>query len=176
MINDICSTLLAGGIVVIRTDTIYGIIARMSDKDAVEKVYAVKHREADKQCITLIAQPSDVPKHGATIEAISKSEHIPTSVVVPATHEPAWILHGGKDVAYRLVKNDLLRQVIEKVGPVIAPSANQEGKPTASNIAEARRYFGDQVDLYVDGGTVPRTVHASQIIRINPDGSIEHLR
>ena len=176
MLDDICSTLLAGGIVVIRTDTIYGVIARTSDEAAVEKVYAIKKREADKQCIVLIASPTDVPERGAMIEKVTKAEHIPTSVVVPATHEPEWILRGGDSVAYRLVKNDLLKQIIEKVGPVIAPSANPEGKPTARNISEAKSYFGDHVDLYVDGGEVPRTMHASQIIRIKPDGSIDHLR
>ena len=86
------------------------------------------------------------------------------------------VARGGDSVAYRVVRNELLRQVVEQVGPVIAPSANPESKPPAKNIAEAKAYFGDTVDLYVDGGEVPRTVHASQIVRVKPDGTVDHLR
>ena len=43
---------------------------------------------------------------------------------------------------------------LEQTGPLIAPSANLQGQPPAKNIQEAYEYFGDAVDLYVDGGTV----------------------
>lgn len=176
ILKDICSTLQSNGIVVIRTDTIYGVIALASSKTAVEKVYAAKQRDLDKQCIVLIASPEDVPAHASTIKHYTETEKLPTSIVVPATNEPEWILRGGDSVAYRVVKNDLLKQVVETVGPVIAPSANPESKAPARNITEAKEYFGDMVDLYVDGGEVPETVHASQIVRVNKDGSIDHLR
>lgn len=175
-LEQITTTLRSGGIVVIRTDTIYGIIALATDEMAVEKVYAVKQRDPSKQCIVLIANASSVPAHAELIRHYSETEKIPTSVVVPASNEPEWIVRGGDSVAYRIVRNELLKQVIEQVGPVIAPSANPESKTPARNIAEAKKYFGDSVDLYVDGGEVPRTVHASQIIRVKPDGTIDHLR
>lgn len=175
-VDKIVETLLASGIVVIRTDTIYGIIARVSDEKAVEKVYEVKRRELDKQCIVLIANAGSVPAHAELIKFYTEAEKLPTSVVVPASDEPEWILRGGDSVAYRIVRNKLLKEIIEKVGPVIAPSANPESKPPARNIGEAKKYFGDSVDLYVDGGEVPGTVHASQIIRVKPDGTVDHLR
>lgn len=174
--KEVIDTLLAGGIVVIRTDTIYGIIARASDEQAVEKVYKVKQRDPDKQSIVLIADAKSVPAHAELIEFYTEAEKLPTSVVVPASDEPEWILRGGDSVAYRIVRNKLLKEIIEKVGPVIAPSANPESKPPARNIAEAKKYFGNSVNLYVDGGEVPRATHPSQIIRINSDGSINHLR
>lgn len=176
MLSKITFALKSGGIVVIRTDTIYGIIARAADEKAVEKVYDVKQRERNKQCIVLIADATAVPKHAELIEHITNTEKIPTSVVVPASSEPEWILRGGDSVAYRIVRNELLKKVIREVGPVIAPSANPESKPPARNIDEAKKYFGDSVDLYVDGGEVPRTIHASQIIRVKPDGTVDHLR
>lgn len=175
-IDKVVSTLLDGGIVVIRTDTIYGVIARVADEKAVEKVYAAKQRDPSKQCIVLIADAASVPAHTELIDFYAQAETLPTSVIVPASDEPVWILRGGNSVAYRIVCDDFLKQIIEKVGPVIAPSANPENLPPARNITEAKDYFGDSVDLYVDGGEVPDTVHASQIIRINKDGSVEHLR
>jgi L-threonylcarbamoyladenylate synthase len=167
---------MSGGVVVIRTDTIYGIIARAADEQAVEKVYQLKQRDPSKQCIVLIADALSVPTHASLIQHYSETEKIPTSIVVPVSDEPEWILRGGNSVAYRVVRNELLKQVIAQVGPIIAPSANPESKPPAKNIVEAKKYFGDSVDLYVDGGEVPRTVHASQIIRIASDGNLEHLR
>lgn len=175
-LKQITTTLLSGGVVVIRTDTIYGIIARASDKQAVEKVYAIKQRDPSKQCIVLLADATSAPAHADLIQHYSETEKIPTSVIVPASSEPEWIVRGGDSVAYRVVRNELLKQVVEQVGPVIAPSANPESKPPAKNIAEAKAYFGDTVDLYVDGGEVPRTVHASQIVRVKPDGTVDHLR
>ncbi len=174
--QEIVDVLLSGGIVVIRTDTIYGIIARASDRKAVEKVYTAKHRDPDKQCIVLISDAASVPAHAELIEFYSQAEKLPTSVVVPVSDEPAWIVRGGDSVAYRIVRNELLKKITERVGPVIAPSANPEGKMPARSIAEAKKYFGDLVDLYIDGGEVPRTVHASQIVRVNKDGTVDHLR
>lgn len=170
------TALMNGGCVVVRTDTIYGIIARAADKTAVEKVYKAKQRDSSKQCIVLIADARSVPAHAELIEFYSESESIPTSVVVPASDEPEWLLRGGDSVAYRIVRDDFLKKLIERVGPVIAPSANPESEPPARTIEEARCYFGDMVDVYVDGGEVPETAHASQIIRINADGSVDHLR
>ncbi len=170
------TTLKNSGIVVVRTDTIYGIIARAADEKAVEKVYKAKQREANKQCIVLIAAAESVPAHAELIEFYSEAEATPTSVIVPASDEPEWLLRGGNSVAYRIVRDEFLKKVIEAVGPVIAPSANPESELPATNIAEAKAYFGDKVDLYIDGGEVPETVHASQIIRINADNSVDHLR
>ncbi len=176
MLDKIVQTLQAGGVVALHTDTIYGVIASALDKKAVEKLYRVKNRAKDKQSIVLISDPNSVPAYNEMIEFYTELNQSPTSVVVPVSDEPGWITRGGNSVAYRVVKDELLKQVIERVGPVVAPSANPEGSPPARNIKEAEAYFGDSVDLYVDGGEVADNVQPSQIIRINPDGTVEKLR
>lgn len=175
-ISEISKSLLDEGVVVMRTDTIYGVIARADSQKAVEKVYTVKQRAVDKPSIVLIADPNSVPAHNELIEFYSDAKKNPTSIVVPASDEPSWITRGGDSVAYRLVQDETLKAIINQVGPLVAPSANPEGKPPAKNIAEAKAYFGKQVNLYVDGGEVPDTVHASRIILVNPDGSVDYLR
>jgi len=176
LFKETTTALVSGGIVVVRTDTIYGIIARVADEKAVEKVYIAKQRDPSKQCIVLIADASSVPAHAELIEFYTEAETIPTSIVVPASDEPSWLLRGGNSVAYRIVHDDFLKKVIQKVGPVIAPSANPENLPVAQTIEQARAYFGTMADVYVDGGEVPETIHASQILRISCDGTVEHLR
>lgn len=172
----ITEALQAGGIAVVRTDTIYGVIALASNERAVEKVYAAKHRSPEKQCIVLIADPQDVPVYAEHLDTYGRQAELPTSVIVPATTEPSWLLRGGNTIAYRVVRDPFLKRVVEEVGPVIAPSANPEGETPAASIEEARRYFGDTVDVYIDGGVVPKTVHASQIIYVNLDGSVDFIR
>lgn len=174
--NKITEALANGGIAVVRTDTLYGIIARASKKRAVEKVYEVKHRDPSKQCIVLIPGSGSVREHSATIAKYSSPDQPPTSVVVPATDEHEWLLRGGDSIAYRVVRDDFLKKVVQAVGPVIAPSANPEGMPPARTIEEAKAYFGDQVDVYIDGGTVPEEVQASQIVKVGRDSTVEIIR
>lgn len=167
--------MLRGGIVVVRTDTLYGLIARAADAEAVEKVYRAKHREATKQCIVLLAGPNAITAHYNVITAHTHPE-TPTSVVVPTSNEPAWVTRGGNSVAYRIVQHPILQEIIQTVGPVIAPSANPEGMPPAMNIVEAQHYFGSDVNYYFDGGQVPPTIHASRIVKVTRHGVEEVIR
>lgn len=172
----ITHTLAHGGVAVVRTDTIYGIIALASNEYAVQKVYNAKDRDPTKQCIVLVATAPEDSEYGELVEKYSGQAESPTSVVVPATNESEWLLKGGDTIAYRVVRDPFLKSVIEAVGPVIAPSANPEGFPPARNIIEAQNYFKDDVDCYVDGGEVPEGVHASEIIKVNEDETIEIIR
>jgi L-threonylcarbamoyladenylate synthase len=172
----ITKALSQGGIAVVRTDTLYGIIALASDEAAVEKVYTAKSRDPSKQCIILLADAPTDSTYGSLIQTYSQEAANPTSVVVPATSEASWLLRGGTTIAYRVVRDSFLKAVIEAVGPVIAPSANPEGLPPARTIDEARAYFGDTVDCYVDGGEVPQNVPASDIITVDEKGAITTIR
>lgn len=169
-------TLQRGGIAVVRTDTLYGIIALARNKEAVEKVYTVKHRRRHKACIVLLSDVTQVPAYPNVVEELTKKSTVPTSIVIPATSEPAWVTRGNTSVAYRIVQDDFLKRVIAAVGPVIAPSANPEGMPPARTVKEAKEYFGKAVDIYIEGGIVPTTVTASQIIEVSTDGTIIHHR
>jgi L-threonylcarbamoyladenylate synthase len=172
----ITQTLRNDGVAVVRTDTIYGIIARADSEAAVEKVYAAKHRNPAKQCIVLLSTvPSDFA-YGSIIQQYSAEAAQPTSVIVPATHQPSWLLRGGDTLAYRVVRDPFLRSVVEAVGPVIAPSANPESLPPARTIEEAKSYFGETVDCYIDGGEVGESVSASAIVSVNESGAISFIR
>lgn len=181
-VEKVVTALQKGGIAVVRTDTLYGIIARAHDSSAVAKVYTVKKRDPLKQCIVLVSNATlqsdnSLTVHGPAIKQHSQRANRPTSVIVPASHEPKWLLGDtGDSMAYRLVRDPLLVAIIERVGPVIAPSANPEGMPPARTIQEARQYFGKAVDYYADGGEVHDDTQASRLIKLNPDGTVETLR
>lgn len=166
-------TLMNGGIAVIRTDTVYGIVARANDEIAVERVYEAKGRDADKSCIVLIADPMQAYGDYPLDYAFPKE---PTSVLVESPKAPSWLLRANSRIAHRIPAIDWLIEVIREVGPLIAPSANPQGQPPALNVSQARDYFGDTIDMYVDGGQVPTTVTTSKLIWVHENGATERLR
>lgn len=176
----IASALKSGGIVVLRTDTIYGIVTRAESRKNCDTIFAMKQRDADKSCIVLIANDAQM------WDAVSRdayqsakgivSDAYPTSLIVPiGIQTPPWIHHGKQDVAFRIpTTKPWLIKVLEETGPIIAPSANLQSEPPATNIDEAYAYFGNAVDLYVDGGTVTDS-EPSHIYRLT-SGAPERLR
>jgi len=174
--TELVRLLRAGGIAVIRTDTLYGVVARADIEPAVERVYTVKGRTPTKSPIVLIGQTEDMFDTYGQAELDRLSEVWPgkNSIIFPSDKAPSWVTRGNASVAYRLPGDDALRQLLVKTGPLIAPSANPEGLPPAMDIAEAEHYFGDTVDIYVDGGRVTDDT-PSRLYRLNDDG-MERLR
>lgn len=175
--KQLVSILRAGGVAVIRTDTLYGLVARADDQEAVAKVYRLKHRNPLKSCIILSDSPrSAYANVDELADDIVKFSDRPTSFLIESDSAPEWLLRENNLLAYRVPNDEYLRMLLAETGPLIAPSANREGEKPASNIEEAKAYFGDQVDMYVDGGQVPDDVQPSRLLRIHTDGSLEQLR
>ena len=173
----VAATLMDGGIVVARTDTIYGILARADDEAAVERVYVVKDRDNKKSPIVLIASVEQMfdPVNASLLELCSQKWPGPVSIIVPSAHAPVWVRRENNSVAYRIPNNDTLRDLLANTGPLIAPSANPEGMLPAIDIDQAKSYFGDAIDIYVDGGRVEESI-PSQLLRIDENGTIQRLR
>jgi L-threonylcarbamoyladenylate synthase len=169
--------LKTGHIGVIRTDTLYGVVAQALDEQAVERVYQVKGRTPTKSPILLIASTDQLlddyePSELAHLAALWPGKN---SVILPSQHGPAWLTRGNASIAYRIPADDRLRQLLEQTGPLIAPSANPEGMPPAMTIEQAKVYFGDTVDFYVDDGEVIDDT-PSKLWRLQPNGELEQLR
>ena len=179
----IVDVLKNGGIVVLRTDTIYGIVTSADNRKNSDTIFAMKQRDADKSCIVLISEAAQM-WDDVSREAYQAAKHIlddtyPTSVIVPIGEQtPGWLVHHDQhqdDVAFRIPSTTpWLIKVLEQTGPLIAPSANLQAQPPAKNIQEAYEYFGDAVDLYVDGGTV-ESAEPSHLYRVH-NGVAERLR
>lgn len=175
--SNLVEVLLTGGLAIARTDTIYGILASANNQSSVERIYQLKGRDSHKALIVLVASASDIP--GLTAQLLGQYQQLsaqrPTSLIMPKTNQPSWLTRGGDSLAYRLPATKELQQLIKATGPLVAPSANPQGLVPASNIAEAIEYFGNQVDIYVDGGQVPNQTKPSRLVRI-ADGQINTLR
>ena len=95
------------------------------------------------------------------------------SVIIP-TVGLEYLRQGAEGLAIRIPKDDAIRAVLERTGPLLTTSANLPGQPPASTLAEAQAYFDGRVDFYAEGGDMTGRP-PSTVIRIIDD-AIEVLR
>ena len=171
--------LTKGGVGVLPTDTIYGIVGSALRPKTVERIYKLRKRNPKKPMIILVGLMGDLKRFGVNIDAKTKrilKRFWPgkVSIILPCLSKKFSYLHRGtKTLAFRLPAKKSLRALLRKTGPLVAPSANIEGKRPARTIAEAKRYFGNKVDFYVDAGQLAD--RPSKIIRIE-NGKVFTLR
>jgi L-threonylcarbamoyladenylate synthase len=166
-----------GTVVVIPTDTVYGVAASAKDLKAVERLYALKSRE-NKPGTLIAANLDQLVELGLKKRYLTAVEQFwpgQVSVIIPSADQNLFYLHQGKQsLAVRLPDDKKLVELLNKTGPLLTSSANLPGKKPAETIEEARQYFGDRIDLYEDGGDLSGR-QPSTIIRI-VDDAIEVLR
>jgi len=169
-----------GGIGVLPTDTLYGVVGSAFDKKTVELIYELRKRDSDKPMIILISSVGDLKKFGVVLsgaqkKTLSKIWPAKVSVVFSCKDKKFKYLHRGKNsLAFRLPAEAGLVGLLKKTGPLVAPSANKSGKNPAATYLEAKKYFGEEVDFYVDGGKLKSK--PSTIIEMKEDGSLKVLR
>lgn len=155
---DTVSILKKDGIGVFPTDTLYGVIGSALSKKAVKRIYEVKGRDSNKPFIILISSLKDLKFFSVELSKEHK-EYLDrvwpgrVSVILPVPGKKFEYLHRGtKSLAFRMPNSLRTRELIKKVGPLVAPSANPQGKKPASLIASAKKYFKDSVDFYIGAG------------------------
>lgn len=175
--QEIINLLQSGGVVVLRTDTLYGLLCLANNRSAVERVYGLKGRDDNKSPIVLVATTNhlyDEP-NDKILGMLTEVWPGKVSIVMASVNAPRWIERGNASVAYRLPDDTWLQGVLAQTGPLIAPSANPQGQTPAHTIQQAIVYFGDKVDAYIDDGEVVDET-PSRLLRITAGGEIESLR
>ncbi|MCL2451759.1 tRNA (guanosine(46)-N7)-methyltransferase TrmB [Candidatus Saccharibacteria bacterium] len=185
MTDEIIKTLAQGGLVVMRSDTIYGIFASALNDQAVKKLHTVRKRDLGQGFIILVDSVETVARLIQISDKVRKRltaiwrANASTSVILPATGlTEKWLADTHEvepTVCFRVPNDANLKKLLTKTGALCAPSANLPNQPPARNVSEAKKYFGDQVDLYDDAGECD-TVQPSRIIKLSPDGTIETVR
>jgi len=164
-----------GAVGVLPTDTVYGLVCRAADEEAVARLYALKNREHKPG--TVIAaetqQLTDLGLHARYLKAVEQFWPGPVSVIIPTT-AVNYLRQDVEGLAVRIPGDTVIHDLLTEVGPLLTTSANQPGEPVASTVEEARAYFGDTVDFYVDGGDLSG-YPPSTVVRV-VDDAIEVLR
>ncbi len=155
-----------GGVGVMPTDTIYGLVGSAYSQVAIDKIYKIKKRNKKKKLIVLISSLKDLEKFKVKVDSNTKK--------ILNNFWPGKVSIILNDIAFRLPNKKSLIEILKKTGPLVAPSANPERLKPALNITQAKEYFGNNVDFYLSGGT--SKTHSSTLIRINKKGEVEVLR
>lgn len=175
----VIEALRADKLVVAPTDTIYGLLTRADSPRAVDELYRVRRRDRTKSCIILLGSTNDIPEITADQQRIYDQLYCerPTTIVVRVGPDVMpHLVRTDATLAFRVVPSGTaLSELIQCVGPLLAPSANLAGQPPATTINEAITYFGDQVAVYVDGGEIKGAM-PSRIIKFTDDGQVITLR
>jgi L-threonylcarbamoyladenylate synthase len=163
-----------GAIGIIPTDTVYGVVARASDIAAVNRLYELKSRD-DKPGTMIAANINQLVELGIKrryLVAASQFWPGPVSVIIPHSLDYLHLGLGAQPI--RLPKDNRLLKLLEQTGPLLTSSANPPAQAVSTNVQQAKTYFDNKVDFYIDGGDL--TGHqASTIIRI-VDDAIEIIR
>ena len=164
----------AGQLVVLPTDTVYGLGCDAFSSTAVRALLAAKNRGPDMPVPVLVGSWS-------TIDGLVMS--VPTaardlieafwpgglSLVLPHAPSLAWDLGATKGtVMLRMPLHPVALELLRDVGPMAVSSANISGSPPATTAAEAQEQLGDKVTTYLDGGPSGDPV-ASTIVDLTGD-------
>ncbi|ABL06028.1 MULTISPECIES: L-threonylcarbamoyladenylate synthase [Mycobacterium] len=174
--------LKAGRLVVMPTDTVYGIGADAFDSAAVNALLSAKGRGRDMPVGVLVGSWHTI--EGLVFSMPAGARELirafwpgALSLVVVQAPSLQWDLgnaHGT--VMLRMPLHPVAIELLRQVGPMAVSSANVSGQPPAVDVADARNQFGDLVDVYLDGGpaaqqaasTIVDLTGAPRILRPGP--------
>lgn len=155
----IASTIANGGVIAFRTDTFYGLGADPFNNHAVQRIKQLKGREGDNPILVVV---SDREQVGRFISEQSPAFDLlarafwpgPLTLIGRAGAEIAEeIAAGTETIGVRLPGDDLVRVLVRACGGALtATSANPANQKPAKTAQEVLSYFGEAIDLIVDGG------------------------
>lgn len=179
---ELAATLLReGGLVVIPTETVYGLGGDGTNPLSSKKIYAAKGRPSDNPLIIHIADPHDAEKYAFTNEIYYKLAKAfmpgPLTVILRKKDTVPYETTGGLDtVAVRCPSHPVAHAIIEAAGiPIAAPSANISGKPSTTLVQYVIEDFDGRVDMIIDGGACEIGLE-STIVMITESGGLVLLR
>lgn len=183
-IDEAATALAHGSLVVLPTDTVYGIAAAAFDQVAVALLLSTKGRGRHQPPPVLVPSPATVAGLATEVpEAVDRlvEEFWPGPLTIICRAQPtlAWDLGDtGGTVALRMPDDEVALALLQRTGPLAVSSANRSGRPPATAVIEAASAFGDEVAVYLDGGRsaglVPSTIvdATGQVPRIVRGGAL----
>jgi len=182
-ISNSLKVLIKGGLILYPTDTIWGIGCDATNEAAVDAIYRLKQRPAEKSMIVLLAEKNEILKYIA-----SPDPHIfkeiekfidPTTIVFESAIGLAENLLGkNRSVALRVCNDSFCKQLIKRLGhPLVSTSANLAGDSTPRIFDEINENIINGVDYVVKWRQDDkRAFKPSRVIKWNREGGMTVLR
>ncbi|MFJ4688241.1 L-threonylcarbamoyladenylate synthase [Streptomyces sp. NPDC091377] len=166
-LREAASAVRRGELVVLPTDTVYGIGADAFSGDAVADLLEAKGRGRNMPTPVLIGSPNTL--HGLVTDFSEQAWELvdafwPGALTLVAKHQPSlqWDLGDTRGtVAIRMPLHPVAIELLTEVGPMAVSSANLTGHPAPEDCDAAQGMLGDSVSVYLDGGPTPGIVPSS---------------
>lgn len=172
VIDEASTIIKKGGIVILPTETVYGIGCSCFDEDSIKKLYELKRRTYQKPISVLVSSIDMINMIAKDITDIEYKiiKHFfpgPLTIVLNKNDNvPDILVSGGDTIGVRMADCDITNAIIEKSGiPLAVSSANSSGEDSNINISDVYDIFKDKVDYYVDGG-ISKLGIGSTVIKI----------
>lgn len=172
------SAINAGELIVIPTDTVYGIAADAFNKSAVQRLLDAKGRGRQMPPPVLIGQVETLPALASNVPGYAQAmldDLWPGALTLIFHEQPslAWDLGITRStVAVRMPADERALAILKRTGPLAVSSANLTGQEAALNVADAQEQLGDSVSVYIDGGPA-QIGQASTIVDVT--GSVPRI-
>lgn len=169
-----------GELVVIPTDTVYGVAADPAKRDAVARIFAAKRRPAEKSVQVLLPSLGDLGNWGLALPApldrlaarFCPGGFSPICVAEQdCPFATVRIASGGRfprTQGVRIPDSVIAQSILAKTGPLATSSANRSGNASAQTVEQAVGELSNAVALYLDGGPTPGPV-SSTVVAADPD-------
>lgn len=171
-----------GDVIVLPTETVYGLAANALDATAVQQIFRLKGRPASNPLIVHFASLEKVEEYLGPLPAKLRCLALaawpgPLTIVLESQNRfPKEVTAGLPTVAVRVPAHPVALQILSFAQlPLAAPSANRSGTLSPTVVQHAMDSFGDHVAGYVDGGACDIGLE-STVVRSMQDGTLEVLR
>ena len=163
-----------GAVALIPTETVYGLVCPWSDKNARDRIYALKHRADDKPLAAFFPDVESVVKElGRIPENAEKAARRfcpgAITIVVPDGK--------GSTFGFRIPDHPFVLALLKSFGgPLASTSANLSGQPAALSIEEALKSIDGSPAISIDSGCIERDSKASTVVVFDEKGAWRIVR
>jgi L-threonylcarbamoyladenylate synthase len=160
--------LLAGGVVLLPTDTVYGLAVHPGRDEAITRLFAMKGRPRSVNLPVMISSRDDITALGGVVsraaELLLESKYVPGPLTLAVGTSlpdlPPW-LRGRVEFAVRMPHDERLLAILRTTGPLLVTSANLHAEQVRESVPEILSTLVSEPDLVIDDGnrdTVPSTL------------------
>jgi L-threonylcarbamoyladenylate synthase len=161
-IREAVQCLQSGGVIAYPTETVYGLGCDIACASAVHRIQGIKERDTDKPFLILVETIEDAVQlvegdiAQSVLQLMNQFWPGPMTLIFSASSRvPFWIRGPGSTVGIRISPFPVCQSLLHDFQkPLVSTSANPRGVKPAKSIEEVVAYFGDSVDLILDGGVM----------------------
>jgi L-threonylcarbamoyladenylate synthase len=174
-VEEIVDCLENGGVVLLPTDTVYGLAVSPNFDESIDRLFALKRRPRTVNLPIMVASDDELESLGFKISEsarrLLRSPLIPGSITLAlgfsSDYRPRW-LAGRDEAAIRIPNDEQLLAVLRKAGPLLVTSANAHSADTPDNVQDILAQLDGAPDLAVDGGRLKTTASTLVNCRVDP--------